>query len=72
MWKCRWRRRDTGCAASGESMAVFRRSPISRPRYGTISGFGELNAVCPSAKFERTPAGYARPSVPPGTSDARW
>jgi hypothetical protein len=36
------------------------------------SGFGELNAVRPSAKFERTPAGYARPSAPPGTSEPRW
>jgi crotonobetainyl-CoA:carnitine CoA-transferase CaiB-like acyl-CoA transferase len=36
------------------------------------SGFGELDAVMPAARFERTPAGYARPSVPPGTSEAKW
>jgi hypothetical protein len=36
------------------------------------SGFGELNAVRPAARLERTPAGYARPSVPPGTSEATW
>ncbi|WP_250494456.1 CoA transferase [Caballeronia sp. GAWG1-1] len=36
------------------------------------SGFGMLRAVTPSARFERTPAGYARPSVPPGTDEAKW
>jgi hypothetical protein len=28
--------------------------------------------VPPSAMLARTPAGYARPSVPPGTDPARW
>jgi len=32
-----------------------------------MSGFGLLRAVRPSAQLARTPAGYARPSVPPGT-----
>jgi crotonobetainyl-CoA:carnitine CoA-transferase CaiB-like acyl-CoA transferase len=36
------------------------------------SGFGVLTAITPSAQFERTPAHYARPSVPPGTSEPRW
>ena len=36
------------------------------------SGFGELLAVRPSARLERTPAKYARESVPPGASEARW
>jgi hypothetical protein len=36
------------------------------------SGFGVLDAVRPSAQSERTPAGYARESAPPGTSAARW
>jgi hypothetical protein len=36
------------------------------------SGFGELEAVRPSAQLARTPAGYDRASVPPGTSEARW
>jgi crotonobetainyl-CoA:carnitine CoA-transferase CaiB-like acyl-CoA transferase len=36
------------------------------------SGFGELMAVRPSAQLLRTPAGYARLSVPPGRSEARW
>ncbi|QSN64984.1 CoA transferase [Caballeronia sp. M1242] len=36
------------------------------------SGFGELEAVRPSAQLARTPARYDRASVPPGTSEARW
>ncbi len=36
------------------------------------SGFGELDAVRPSAQFARTPARYERASEPPGTSEARW
>jgi crotonobetainyl-CoA:carnitine CoA-transferase CaiB-like acyl-CoA transferase len=36
------------------------------------SGFGVLDAIRPSAQLERTPAAYARPSAPPGTSAARW
>lgn len=37
-----------------------------------MSGFGLLRAVCPSAQLARTPAGYARPSVPPGTDRPAW
>lgn len=36
------------------------------------SGFGELAAIRPTAQLDRTPAGYARPSGPPGTSEPRW
>ncbi|SAK87558.1 L-carnitine dehydratase/bile acid-inducible protein F [Caballeronia calidae] len=36
------------------------------------SGFGELIAVRPSARMERTETGYARNSMPPGTSEAKW
>lgn len=36
------------------------------------SGFGLLCAVRPSARLARTPAGYARPSAPPGTDAPRW
>lgn len=36
------------------------------------SGFGLLCAVRPSARLARTPARYARPSVPPGTDAPRW
>jgi len=38
----------------------------------TSSGFGLLRAVSPSAQLARTPAGYARASVPPGTHAASW
>ena len=36
------------------------------------SGFGELMAVTHAAAFSRTPAGFDRPSVPPGTDLAVW
>lgn len=36
------------------------------------SGFGQLRAVRPSAQLARTPAGYSRPSVPPGTDAPHW
>jgi crotonobetainyl-CoA:carnitine CoA-transferase CaiB-like acyl-CoA transferase len=38
----------------------------------TSSGFGELKAVRHSARLERTPALWTRPSVPPGTDPPRW
>ena len=38
----------------------------------TRSGFGELKALRHSAQLERTPARWARPSVPPGTDPPRW
>jgi hypothetical protein len=38
----------------------------------TSSGFGELKALRHSAIFERTPARWVRPSVPPGTDPPRW
>ena len=36
------------------------------------SGFGSLAAVRHAARFSRTPAGYARPSVRPGTDPLSW
>lgn len=36
------------------------------------SGFGELAALRHSAQLSRTPAAYARPSVPPGTDAPVW
>lgn len=38
----------------------------------TPSGFGELCAVVPSAQLARTPAGYSRASMPPGSTEPRW
>ena len=36
------------------------------------SGFGELQAVKPSAILSKTPAFWARPSMPLGSHEARW
>jgi len=36
------------------------------------SGYGELVAVRHAAQFERTPAAWPRPSVPPGTHALAW
>jgi hypothetical protein len=36
------------------------------------SGFGLLRAVRHAARLSRTPAGWTRPSVAPGSSRARW
>lgn len=36
------------------------------------SGFGALTAIRPAAVFSHTPAGYARPSMPPGSHALAW
>jgi crotonobetainyl-CoA:carnitine CoA-transferase CaiB-like acyl-CoA transferase len=36
------------------------------------SGWGELSAVRPAAVFSHTPAGFARPSMPPGSHPPAW
>ncbi|MGD9944876.1 MAG: CoA transferase [Burkholderiaceae bacterium] len=36
------------------------------------SGFGRLLAVRPSARLSRTPARYARASMPPGSEEPHW
>ena len=36
------------------------------------SGFGRLAVMPPTAQFSRTPAGWSRPSMPPGTHPPRW
>jgi hypothetical protein len=38
----------------------------------TVSGFGELNSVRHSAQLSRTPAGWTRPSMPPGSHPPVW
>jgi hypothetical protein len=38
----------------------------------TSSGFGSLQAVRHSARLSRTPATWALPAMPPGSSPARW
>ena len=47
--------------------------PDPAPYVDTVpSGFGTLAAIRHSARFASTPAGWDRPSVPPGTDAARW
>jgi hypothetical protein len=36
------------------------------------SGFGALQAVRHSARLARTPAGWPRPSMPPGSNPPAW
>ncbi len=36
------------------------------------SGWGELSAIRHAAEFSHTPAGYARPSLPPGSHPLVW
>lgn len=55
---------DGGLAATAPSLAPWL---ADEP-----SGFGMLRAVTHSAHLSGTPAGHARPSVPPGHSPARW
>ena len=38
----------------------------------TASGYGELTATRHAAVFSHTPAGWARPSMPPGTHPPAW
>ena len=38
----------------------------------SASGWGALDAVRPTAEFSHTPAGYARPAMPPGSHSLAW
>jgi len=38
----------------------------------SASGWGELSAIRHAAEFSHTPAGYARPSMPPGSHALEW
>jgi crotonobetainyl-CoA:carnitine CoA-transferase CaiB-like acyl-CoA transferase len=40
--------------------------------YTTTSGFGELTVMRHAAQFERTPASWDLPSMPPGSHAATW
>ena len=61
--------RGLGRVHSGLAQAM----PDAAPYVDTApSGFGALAAVRHSAQFAATPAGWDRPSVPPGTDAARW
>jgi hypothetical protein len=61
--------RGLGRVAGGLACAA---PAVDRWLHAQDSGFGRLAAVPPCAMLARTPAGYARPSVPPGTDPARW
>lgn len=58
----------------GRVAVGFAVTPPDRQAYlhTYASGFGELLAMRPSAQLARTPAGWDRPSVPPGTSPPVW
>ena len=50
---------------------------VTKPGFDDVletvdSGFGRLQAVRPAARFSHTPAGYARPSMPPGSHPPVW
>lgn len=50
---------------------------VGKPELGpcletSASGFGELTAVRHAAALSRTPAGWARPSMPPGSHSPEW
>lgn len=61
--------RGLGRIANGFSA----QKPALEPYLETsASGFGELTAVRHSAVLSRTPAGWARPSMPPGSHPAAW
>jgi crotonobetainyl-CoA:carnitine CoA-transferase CaiB-like acyl-CoA transferase len=61
--------RGLGRIANGFSAA----KPSLEPYLETsASGFGELTAVRHSVALSRTPAGWTRPSMPPGSHPAAW
>ncbi len=61
--------RELGRVASGlgapdaDFLGVMERS---------VSGWGTLDAVRPTAQFSATPAGFVRPSMPPGSHPLAW
>jgi hypothetical protein len=49
------------------------RPPAFDPYLETVdSGFGRLTSLRHAAQFTATPAGWARPSMPPGSHPPRW
>lgn len=64
----RWLR-GLGRVEGGLGAAVPDRAPYLET---SASGFGELCGLRHSAQLSRTPAGWTRPSVPPGTDPPVW
>ncbi len=61
--------RGLGRVADGFSVGKPELAPYLET---SASGFGELTAVRHAALLARTPAGWARPSMPPGSHAAGW
>jgi len=61
--------RSLGRVANGLAAA---RPDIAPFTEASDSGFGPLRAVRHSAQLARTPAGWPRPSMPPGSHPPRW
>lgn len=61
--------RGLGRVADGLSCPM---PPIEGLLDTSQSGFGSLTAVRHAAQFSATPAGWTRPSVPPGTHPTVW
>ena len=61
--------RHLGRVENGFAVARADRAPYLET---AVSGFGELFALRHSAQLSRTPARWARPSMPPGTHPPIW
>ena len=72
--RCRWRAPASGCAAwAGWRTALPSAKPDFTPYIDTTdSGFGRLSALRHAAQLSATPAGWERPSMPPGTHALAW
>lgn len=75
-WQARVTLARTGLWLRGlgrlEGVAGVVRPALDAALEATDSGFGRLEAVCHAARFSRTPAQWARPSMPPGSHPAEW
>lgn len=61
--------RELGRVANGFAAPAADFAGVMETR---ASGWGELSAVRHAAEFSHTPAGYARPSMPPGSHALAW
>lgn len=61
--------RAMGRVAGGFGVRVPAREPFVET---SDSGFGKLQALGPSARLQRTPVHWQRPSMPPGTHPPVW
>ena len=61
-----------GIVPDGLQAPDFARADVRDRIERIASPFGMLDAVRPAERLSVTPPSLARPSVPPGTDDARW